>query len=89
MSVLSELCIPFVRISGEFIAYKSSDSDEEIHSASKAIQTLSGSDASISDVEIPDTGIFRKLVMVKKKISTAKKYPRKPGIPSKNPIRST
>ena len=86
MSVLSELCIPFVRISGEFIAYKSSDSDEEIHSASKAIQTLSGSDASISDVEIPDTGIFRKLVMVKKKISTAKKYPRKPGIPSKNPI---
>ena len=86
MSVLSELCIPFVRISGEFIAYKSSDSDEEIHSASKAIQTLSGSDASISDVEIPDTGIFRKLVMVKKKISTEKKYPRKPGIPSKNPI---
>ncbi len=66
MSVLSELCIPFVRISGEFIAYKSSDSDEEIHSASKAIQTLSGSDASISDVEIPDTGIFRKLVIVKK-----------------------
>ena len=86
MSVLSELCIPFVRISGEFIAYKSSDSDEEIHSASKAIQTLSGSDASISDVEIPDTGIFRKLVIVKKKISTEKKYPRKPGIPSKNPI---
>lgn len=86
MSVLSELCIPFVRINGEFIAYKSSDSDDEIKSANNAIKILADSDIIIFDEKIPNTDISRKLIRIIKESPTPKKYPRKPGIPFKNSL---
>ena len=86
MSVLSEFCLPFVKKDGEFIAYKSSDSNDEIKSAGKAVKILSGSEINIFDVEIPDADIIRKLIKIKKKLTIPNKYPRKPGIPAKNPL---
>ncbi len=86
MSVLSELCIPFVKVGGSFVAYKSSDSDEEIARATRAIKILSGSEANIHDIPLSDTDIIRKLVETRKYSSTPKSYPRKPGTPTKKPL---
>lgn len=86
LSVLSEYCIPFSKINGSFVAYKSEGSEEEIAKAAKAISVFSGSSAVVSDVRIPGTDICRKLVLVKKADHTSDKYPRKAGIPTKHPI---
>lgn len=86
LSVLSELSIPFVKIDGYFVAYKSFDIQEEILKGSYAVHLTSGSKPEIHEVVIPDTDIRRNIVLIKKNKNTPKAYPRKPGIPSKKPL---
>lgn len=86
LSVLSELCIPFVKVNGYFISYKSADTDEEVLNAENAIKILSGSKAEIFNVNIPFSDISRRFVKVKKERSTQKIYPRKPGTPARYPL---
>ena len=86
MSVLSELCIPFVKTGGQFIAYKSSDSKQETDDACNAVKILSGGDINISRYKLPESEIYRNLVLINKKNCTPKKYPRNPGVISKNPL---
>ena len=86
LSVLSELCIPFVKKNCFFVAYKSSEIDEEILKARNAINKLSGSDADINKIKVPCSDIIRNMVIVEKKINTPKLYPRNPGVPSKKPL---
>ena len=86
LSVLSELCIPFVKKGGVFVAYKSVDSDEEIIKAENAIKVLSGTEATINNIDLPCSNISRKLVIVNKKKNTPNSYPRNSGIPSKKPL---
>ena len=80
LSVLSELCIPFVKVNGLFISYKSSDTDEEILNAENAIHILSGSAAEVINIKIPNSDISRRFVKIKKT------YPRKPGTPARYPL---
>lgn len=84
LSSLSELCIPFVNIDGCFISYKSDKSDEEIDNAKNAISILGGSIINIEKFSINENG--RTLVVIKKVKSTGKKYPRKAGTPTKEPL---
>lgn len=85
LSVLTELCMPFVRVGGAFISYKSRDSMDEIERASNAVRLLSG-EADTYDVKLPGSDIVRKFVMINKTGFNPSKYPRKPGVPGRKPL---
>lgn len=84
LSTLSELCIPFVNIDGYFVSYKSDKSNDEISNASRAIDLLGGIIKSTNTFNIEENG--RTLVVIEKIKNTPKKYPRKAGTPSKDPL---
>ena len=86
LSSLCEYCIPFVKKDGVFISYKSSDSKEEILSAKTACFLLGGKIMETETFCLPGTDIGRSLVNIKKVKNTPRQYPRKAGIPSKNPL---
>ena len=86
LSALSEYCLPFVKPSGCFISYKSTNIDEELQQAGKAIKVLGGKLEQPVTVQIPETDIYRQFIMIQKKSHTPKVYPRKAGTASKNPI---
>lgn len=86
LSVLSELCIPFIKKGGYFISYKSDTIESEVESSKSAIFLTGGKIEKIADTIIPGTDIKRKIIFICKKNSTSKKYPRKAGIPSKKPL---
>lgn len=87
MAVLSELCIPYVKVGGSFIALKGPAIDEEMKDASKAIDTLGGQLDRVIKVEIEDTDLNHNVVIVKKLKNTSKVYPRKAGTINKKPIK--
>lgn len=86
LSTLSELCLPFVKIGGSFISYKSEKVREEIIKADNAVGILGGGLIKEEKFMLPDTDIYRELIVIKKIVETPRKYPRKPGIPAKDPI---
>lgn len=86
LSSLSEYCIPFVKIGGNFVSYKSGDSEEEISQAKKAISVLGGKIIKVQKFTLPGTDVSRTLVQIEKQKRTPKSYPRKSGTPSRNPI---
>lgn len=86
LATLSEYCIPFVKQGGYFISYKSTQIEEELKQAKKAVQVLGGTLEQVETVQIPETTIERQFVMIRKTGTTPKKFPRKAGTASKTPI---
>lgn len=86
LNVLSEYCIPFAGASGEFVAYKSENADEEIRKAGRAVKVLGGEFRTAEKFLLPDTDYERVLICITKKKPTPPAYPRKAGTPSKDPI---
>ena len=86
LSTLSEYCLPFVKKGGCFISYKSADSDEEIEQSKKALDILGGKIEKVDKFVLPGSDMGRALVMVEKVKNTPRKYPRKAGVPSKEPL---
>lgn len=86
LATLSELCLPFIKVGGTFICMKG-NSIEEIDEARKAIDILGGKIEDITNFLLPDSDIERNIVIIKKVKSTPTKYPRKAGIPAKQPIK--
>ncbi|EOS27350.1 16S rRNA (guanine(527)-N(7))-methyltransferase GidB [Lachnospiraceae bacterium 3-1] len=86
LSSLSEYCIPFVKIGGNFISYKSGEIEEETAQAKKAISVLGGSITKVEKFILTGTEVSRSFIQIEKKKKTPKSYPRKAGTPSKNPI---
>ena len=86
LSTLSEYCLPFVKRSGYFVSYKSDKIIEEYDSAKKAINILGGSYEQQVEFKLPNSDIYRNLLIIKKENNTPKKYPRKAGLPVKKPI---
>lgn len=86
LATLSEYCIPYVKINGKFIPYKSGEIMEELEQSKKAIQILGGSLLEVKEFLLPDSDIGRSLVIIDKVQSTKKKYPRMGGKPSKEPL---
>lgn len=74
LKVLSEYCLPFVKVGGQFIAYKSGNCEEEINEAKQIICELGGKISKIIDYNIGENS--RKLVIIEKIKETLKKYPR-------------
>lgn len=87
LSTLSEYCIPFVKVNGKFISYKASDSNEEINQADKAFYLLGGKLKSCLEYQLPCSDMNRVLVVIDKIKETSKRFPRKAGTPSKEPIK--
>lgn len=86
LNVLCEICLPFVKISGAFIAMKGTDSDLEVKEAQKAITVLGGTIEKTVDYEIPNTGVFHRAVIIRKTASTPKGYPRRFSRIQKSPL---
>jgi len=87
LTTLSELCIPYVKVGGNFIAMKGPAIDEELKDSQKAISTLGGKVNEIIEVEIEESDLNHNLVIINKKVNTPKAYPRKPGMASKKPLK--
>lgn len=87
LSTLSEYVLPFVRVGGYFAAYKSGDIEEEVKYAENAVKMLGGTVHKVYRFTLPDTDIDRSIVFIKKVKNTPKKYPRKAGLPSKEPLK--
>ncbi|MBB1078851.1 16S rRNA (guanine(527)-N(7))-methyltransferase RsmG [Limosilactobacillus sp. STM2_1] len=86
LSVLSELCLPAVKVGGEFIAYKASAASEELQQGGTAIKKLGGKVQQTTTLTLPGTDEERNIIVIDKVQSTPNKYPRRPGLPSKKPI---
>lgn len=84
LSTLSEYCLPFVKIGGKFISYKAGECDEEVAASKSSIFLLGGKISDIKKFELGESG--RAFVIIDKVSGTPKKYPRKAGIPSKDPL---
>lgn len=87
MATLSEYCLPFVKVGGSFIAYKGPDCESEVKEASNAIEKLGGCLLRIERPEADGVAFDHRLIVVKKIAATAAKFPRKPGTPSKEPMK--
>lgn len=87
LAVLSEYCIPFVKPHGFFISYKSEKLTEELKEAQKAIKILGGEVREQVELTLPDSDIYRNLLLIEKVKQTPGKYPRKAGLPLKEPIK--
>ena len=86
LSTLSEYCLPFVKLDGNFISYKSEKLIDELENAKKAIFVLGGKFSKQVDFTIDNGNIYRNLVVINKVQRTPKQYPRKAGTASKSPI---
>lgn len=85
MNTLCEYCMPFVKVGGNFIAYKSGDKTE-IDEAKTAYKVLGGKLEKVYEYELPENYGERVLAVVKKTSPTPPKYPRGQGKERKNPI---
>lgn len=86
MSTLAEYCLPFVKVGGYFISYKSGNVTDELNSAKKALNILGAEIDKVESFTLPGSDIARTLVFIRKKEKMKKKYPRKAGLPSKEPL---
>lgn len=86
LSVLVEYCMPFVKVGGSFVCYKSANSNEEILNATNAINLLSGKISDKVDFFLPNSDFKRTLLKIDKIKKISKTYPRRAGVPLKNPL---
>ena len=86
LASLSEYCMPFVKIGGFFVPYKSGEIEDELKSAGNAVGILGGELEFVDKFMLPGTDASRSLVVIKKVKGISKKYPRKAGMPTKEPL---
>ncbi len=86
LNVLLEYLLPLVKVGGVCICMKGSNIKEEIESSNKALEVLGGKIEKIEEIILPDSDIVRNIIIVRKVKNTPNKYPRKAGIPTKEPI---
>ena len=86
LSTLSEYCLPYIQVGGIFVPYKSGEIDDEVEQSKKAVRILGGNIKEVMKFELPGTDIHRSFVLIHKEQHTQKKYPRKAGIPAKEPL---
>lgn len=87
LATLAEYCLPYVEVGGYFVSYKSGNVDNERKEAEKAIEILGGKIKDVIYFTLPETEIERSLVVIEKGKETPGKYPRKAGMPAKEPLK--
>ena len=86
MPVLLEICLPFVKKGGIFIALKGPELENEIAESSNALKELGGKVIDVQQFTLADGAYTRNLAVIEKVKDTPKKYPRKAGTPKKKPL---
>lgn len=86
LPILCELCLPLIKVGGQFLAMKSARSDEELDSAMDAITTLGGRLADVADYAIPGSDVTHRVIVIDKVDRTPKQYPRQFGKMKKSPL---
>lgn len=86
LNVLSELCLPFLKIGGLFITQKGPDVKSEVDNLINALELLGGRIKYIKKIKLPFIEDGRSLVVIEKIKDTPEKYPRRVGIPGKRPL---
>jgi 16S rRNA (guanine527-N7)-methyltransferase len=86
MNVLLEFCLPFARPDGLFAAMKGSDPAGEIEEAKRALSELGGGLEAVHALRLPFEQAGRHIVVIRKTGRTPAKYPRKAGVPARQPI---
>lgn len=84
LSTLSEYCVPFIKRGGTFLAYKSGEMEEELEKAKPAIKKLGCKTGRVERFSLGDAG--RSLIFIERTEKLSKKYPRKAGVPSRQPL---
>lgn len=87
LTTLSEYLIPLVKVGEKVISMKATEAQQEIKDAQKAIEILGGTIEKIDKFKLPQSDIGRTIIIIRKNKQTPSKYPRKPGTPSKEPIK--
>lgn len=87
LATLSEYLIPLVKVKGKCICMKGAEIKEELNESEKAIKTLGGKVEKVESFNLPQSDFSRNIIIIEKVKNTDKKYPRKPGTPSKEPIK--
>lgn len=87
LNVLSELCLPFVKVGGYFIAYKGNKWKEELEEGTGALIKLGGEIIDVKNYTLPHNNDTRSIVIIKKVKNTPSIYPRKAGVPNKKPLK--
>lgn len=86
LNIISEYCLPFVKIGGIFAAMKGKNFIDEVEEAEKAVKILGGGKIICVEKNLPEISDTRAVIYIDKKKSTPKKFPRKAGVPTKNPL---
>lgn len=86
LRLLCELCLPYVKVGGRFLAMKSANSSQELENAAHAIKLLGGQVSDIKDYLLPETEITHRLIAVEKLGPTLKGYPRRWAKMQKEPL---
>lgn len=87
MSVLSEYCLPLVKVGGQFLALKGPKASEELKAAQGAIKKLGGQISQEVEFKLAASAEERSLILVDKLVATPQKYPRQAGTPAKKPLK--
>ncbi|MCM1309068.1 MAG: 16S rRNA (guanine(527)-N(7))-methyltransferase RsmG [Butyrivibrio sp.] len=87
LSSLSEYCIPFVKKGGAFVSYKAAECGQEVEAAKRAVGLLGGQIREIAEYTLGPDKLVRKFVIIDKSQQTSVKYPRKAGVPSREPLK--
>ena len=86
LNIISEYCLPFVKVGGTFAALKGKQFQDEVAEAENAVKILGGGKIICAEKTLPELPDVRAVVYIDKKKSTPKKFPRKAGTPAKNPL---
>jgi len=86
VSTLAEYCLPFVKVGGYFVPYKSGKIDEELEMGKGALRVLGGEMEDVVKFQLAGGSMERSFVMVRKVKGTPGRFPRKAGVPSKEPL---
>jgi len=87
LATLSEYCLPYVKVGGAFISYKSGEIEAELKDSERAIKMLGGQILKVEKMTLPGSDIERSFVVIEKVKNTSTIYPRKAGLPSKDPLK--
>lgn len=87
LTVLVEYLLPLIKVGGRCICMKGQEVQEEIEDAKFAIKELGGKIEKVNEFCLPGTNIKRNIIVIRKEKETPKKYPRKSGTPSKQPLK--
>ena len=86
LRVLSELCLPLVKVGGVFLSMKSTDCEEELNAAKGAIRALGGRTERVVDYPIPPTDVVHRIIVIRKLSPTPARYPRRFAQIKKQPL---